>query len=258
MSDEPQITNSELQAYADGRLGEERSRAVEAWLAARPDDAERIAAYRRLGEELRRAYDPVLDEPLPDWLGGGRAPRPRWHGFARIAGWVVLGAAIGVVAGWEVRDARPVAASRADPGETMAHRAAVAHAVYSPEVRHPVEVGAAEQEHLVNWLSKRVGAKLRAPVLTAEGYELVGGRLLPGESGAVAQFMYQDGKGKRLTLYVSRLAGKQRDTAFRFSQEDKVSVFYWIDGALGYALSGELPKADLLNIATTVYKQINP
>ena len=95
-------------------------------------------------------------------------------------------------------------------------------------------------------------------MLVAEGYELVGGRLLPGESGAVAQFMYQDAKGKRLTLYVSRLAAENRDTAFRFSQEDKVAVFYWIDGALGYALSGELPKADLLNIATTVYKQINP
>jgi anti-sigma factor RsiW len=95
-------------------------------------------------------------------------------------------------------------------------------------------------------------------VLSGEGYELVGGRLLPGETGAVAQFMYQDAKGKRLTLYVSRLAGKQRDTAFRFSQEDKVSVFYWIDGALGYALSGELPKAELLKVATTVYKQLNP
>jgi hypothetical protein len=105
------------------------------------------------------------------------------------------------------------------------------HAVYSPEVRHPVEVGAAEQEHLVNWLSKRLGAKLRAPLLTREGYELVGGRLLPGDSGAVAQFMYQDAKGKRLTLYVSRLAAENRDTAFRFSQEDKVAVFYWTRGS---------------------------
>ena len=81
-----------------------------------------------------------------------------------------------------------------------------------------------------------------APLLTNEGYELVGGRLLPGESGAVAQFMYQDAKGKRLTLYVSRLAAENRDTAFRFSQEEKVAVFYWIDGRFGYALSGELPK----------------
>jgi anti-sigma factor RsiW len=125
-------------------------------------------------------------------------------------------------------------------------------------VRHPVEVGAAEQEHLVNWLSKRLGAKLRAPLLTKEGYELVGGRLLPGDTGAVAQFMYQDAKGKRLTLYVSRLAAESRDTAFRFSQEDKVAVFYWIDGRLGYALSGELPKAELLEVATSVYRQLNP
>jgi anti-sigma factor RsiW len=122
-----------------------------------------------------------------------------------------------------------------------------------------VEVGAAEQEHLVNWLSKRLGAKLKAPVLTAEGFELVGGRLLPGPSGAVAQFMYQDARGKRLTLYVSRIEGAQRDnTAFRFSQEDKVAVFYWIDGPLGYALSGDLAKPELLDIATSVYKQINP
>jgi anti-sigma factor RsiW len=70
--------------------------------------------------------------------------------------------------------------------------------------------------------------------------------------------MYQDARGKRLTLYVSRLAGGQRDTAFRFAQEERIAVFYWIDGPLGYALSADLPKQDLLAIATSVYKQINP
>jgi anti-sigma factor RsiW len=161
-----------------------------------------------------------------------------------------------MLAGWF---AHALLGTRAGPiPVSLARQAAVAHAVYSPEIRHPVEVGAAEQEHLVNWLSKRVGAKLKAPVLTAEGFELVGGRLLPGQSGAVAQFMYQDAKGKRLTLYVSRIDGTQRDTAFRFSQEEKVAVFYWIDGQLGYALSGDLAKPQLLEIATSVYKQLNP
>jgi anti-sigma factor RsiW len=70
--------------------------------------------------------------------------------------------------------------------------------------------------------------------------------------------MYQDAKGKRLTLYVSRVEGQPRETAFRFSQEDKVAVFYWVDGALGYALSGELAKPQLLDVATAVYKQLNP
>jgi anti-sigma factor RsiW len=124
-------------------------------------------------------------------------------------------------------------------------------------VRHPVEVGADQQEHLVNWLSKRLGQQLKAPTLAKEGFDLVGGRLLPGESGPVAQFMYQDARGQRLTLYVSR-SNANRDTAFRFSQEDRVSVFYWVDGKLGYALSSELPKERLLAVATTVYQQLNP
>jgi anti-sigma factor RsiW len=243
-------SDNELHAYVDDHLDAESRRVVEAHLAQAPEDAARVAAYREQNAALHAAFDPVLDEPVPDRLRHISARR-RAGPIAVAAGWLALGAVIGWFANALLTD-RPHALM------SFSRQAALAHAVYSPEVRHPVEVGAAEQEHLVNWLSKRVGAKLRAPVLVAEGYELVGGRLLPGESGAVAQFMYQDGKGKRLTLYVSRLAGKQRDTAFRFSQEDKVSVFYWIDGTLGYALSGELPKADLLNVATTVYKQLNP
>ena len=259
MSDEPQVTNSELQAYADGRLNDERSRAVEAWLAARPDDAERIAAYRRLGDELRRAYDPVLDEPLPDWLGGTRAPRPRWHTLARVAGWMALGAALGAIAGWEVRDARPVAVSRGEPGAIMAYRAAVAHATYSPEVRHPVEVGADQEAHLVAWLSKRLGTQLRAPKLEAVGYSLVGGRLLPGDTGPVAHFMYQSSQGSRITLYVRSDMTGNRETAFRYAREGNVGVFYWVDSRIGYAISSaDLGKDQLFAIANAAYQQLNP
>jgi anti-sigma factor RsiW len=259
MSAEIQITEAELQAYADGRLSEERSRAVEAWLAARPEDAERIAAYRRLGEELRRAYDPVLDEPLPDWLGGTRAPRPRWHRFARVAGWMALGIALGVLVGWQMHDARPFSGSRGDLGTAMAHRAAVAHAVYSPEVRHPVEVGADQEAHLVAWLSKRLGTQLRAPKLEAVGYSLVGGRLLPGETGPVAHFMYQCNQGTRVTLYVRTDLGGNRETAFRYAREGSVGVFYWVDSKVGYAVSSaDISKDALLNVANAAYQQLNP
>jgi anti-sigma factor RsiW len=99
---------------------------------------------------------------------------------------------------------------------------------------------------------------LKAPKLAPLGYELVGGRLLSGPQGPVAHFMYQDSRGQRLTLYVSRQRGEPRDTAFRFSQEDRVSVFYWVDGNYGYALSGEIKKDQLLQVAEVVYKQLNP
>ena len=82
--------------------------------------------------------------------------------------------------------------ARCEPARQFAQQAAVAHAVFQPEVRHPVEVTAAQQEHLVQWLSKRLGRPLKVPVLAAQGYELVGGRLLPGDDGARAQFMYQN------------------------------------------------------------------
>jgi anti-sigma factor RsiW len=259
MNDE--FTDAELQAYADGRLGEERSRAVEAWLAARPEDAERIGAYRRLGEELRRAYDPVLDEPLPDWLARARAPRPRWHAFARVAGWVALGIALGGFAGWQAREGRLGAAmtARGDGGAIMAHRAAVAHAVYSPEVRHPVEVGADQEAHLVTWLSKRLGTQLRAPKLESVGYSLVGGRLLPGENGPVAHFMYQCPQGTRVTLYVRTGMTGNRETAFRYALEGNVGVFYWVDSKVGYAVSSaDISKETLLNVANAAYQQLNP
>ena len=70
MSEEP-VSESDLQAYADQRLPAERQAAVEAWLAARPEEAERIAQYQRLNEELRSAFDPVLAEPVPRDLALG-------------------------------------------------------------------------------------------------------------------------------------------------------------------------------------------
>jgi anti-sigma factor RsiW len=139
-----------------------------------------------------------------------------------------------------------------------AKRAVVAHVVYSPEVRHPVEVGADQEAHLVAWLSKRLNTTLRIPQLGGIGYSLVGGRLLPGEQGPAAQFMYQDGQGLRLTLYVRTDRERTRETAFRFSQDGNVRTFYWIDHGLGLALSGEIDKDELLRVATAVYQQLNP
>ena len=66
MSDELPITEVELQAYVDGRLAAARRTEVDAWLSARPEEAERIAAYRGVGEDLRSLYDQVLAESVPE------------------------------------------------------------------------------------------------------------------------------------------------------------------------------------------------
>ena len=243
------VTEAELHTYIDGALSEGARAEVEAWLVSHPEDAERLRAYAEQNALLRSLYNPVLDEPVPAAL---LAVRPHaWRRYAAAAAIFALGIALG----WIVRG---MFISPQTSPASLARLAATAHAVYSPEVRHPVEVTANEEEHLVAWLSKRVGTTLKAPKLAPLGYELVGGRLLSGPQGPVAHFMYQDARGQRLTLYVSRQRGEPRDTAFRFSQEDRVSVFYWVDGNFGYALSGEIRREQLLQVADVVYKQLNP
>ena len=202
---------------------------------------------------LKRHFDPVLTEPIPARM---YLRRPRWIGPARAAIVFAAGAAVG--AGVVMMREPPPAPSPSIAGGALAVRAARAHAIYASEVRHPVEVEAKEQDHLVKWLSKRLDLKLKAPVLSADGYELLGGRLLPGPDGPVAQFMYQESGGKRLTLYVSRRNRADQVTAFRFAREGPVSVFYWIDRDSGYALSGEIDKPALARLANTVYKQLEP
>ncbi|HUL92763.1 MAG TPA: anti-sigma factor [Burkholderiales bacterium] len=243
------ISEAELHAYVDGGLSEGARVETEAWLRAHPEEAERMRAYTEQNALLRSLYDPVLDEPVPAAL---LSVRPRgWRRYALAAAIFALGIGLG----WLVRG--QFVTSQVVP-VSFARQAATAHAVYAPEVRHPVEVAANEEGHLVAWLSKRLGTTLHAPKLAPLGYELIGGRLLSGPQGPVAHFMYQDARGQRLTLYVSRQRGEPRDTAFRFSQEERISVFYWVDGNFGYALSGEMRKDQLLQVAEVVYKQLNP
>jgi len=257
MSEARQPSDGELHAYADGRVDPDRKAAIELWLAEHPDEAERIEAYRRFGDELRALYDPVLEEPVPSHLMRSAGVARRWWPAAKAAVWLVVGLAIGALAGWQMHDWRTPVPVAIDPAAAMARRAALAHATYSPEVRHPVEVGADQEQHLVTWLSKRLGTKVRAPRLDEAGMSLVGGRLLPGENGPVAQFMYQTPAGRRITLYVRAEARGNRETAFRYSRENNVGVFYWIDRDCGYALaSADLTKEELLRIATLVYKQL--
>ena len=209
--------------------------------------------YAEQNSMLRRKFDSILTEPIPVRM---YLKRPPWLDYARAASFVAVGVAIGLAL--PLLRTAPAPAPVVLNTTTLPIRAARAHLVYSPEVRHPVEVEAKDQEHLVKWLSKRLDMQLRIPVLSGEGFELLGGRLLPGNDGPVAQFMYQETTGKRLTLYVTRPHKGEALTAFRFAQEGPVSVFYWIDRECAYALSGEVDKPTLARVASSVYKQLEP
>lgn len=293
----PSIDDSELQAWVDGRLPADAQARVAAALAQDPALAARAEHYRRLNDALADLFADALDEPVPERLlhaarggpaartrserseaadsalpaarpghppaGGGSAPSDRHRPGAPASRWLALAASflVGIGGGWLLHATQapsgPAAATLAPEIRGLDRAAAVAHAAYAPEVRHPVEVGASEQTHLVAWLSKRLGAPLKVPDLGGEGFRLIGGRLLPDDTGVAAQFMFEAVGGQRLTLYVRRDADGA-DTAFRFSEEHGLLTFYWLDRGFGYALSGELARDTMQAVATSVYRQLNP
>lgn len=259
MTGERRISEAELHAFVDGELTPDDSAAIEVALASSLLDLALVRDFRDLNEAIKARYAGSLETPLPlemerrlARLGRNGPTVPRRLARAAAAAAIVVGAmAVGYV-GRGVMDGR-------DTAETAFVATAVAaHLVYVPEVRHPVEVKA-EEAHLVRWLTKRLGADVRAPALASLGWKLMGGRLLPGQPGQeglpAAQFMYEDGSGRRLTLYIRKETGLN-NTSFRFYERSGCSAFYWIDQPLAYALSGKLTRDELLAIANAVYAQL--
>jgi anti-sigma factor RsiW len=252
---EEHVTEAELHAYFDGELSPERRRAVEGYLAAHPGDADRLESYRGHDMLIRRAYRTLAERPLSPRLLRALAHRaaPRLRGWWRALAGAAAGLAllvVGAAAGWYGHELLAPAASG---GESLIADAAAAHLVYAVEVRHPVEVPASEQAHLATWLGRRLAVPLKVPDLAESGYELVGGRLLPAASGQpAAQLMYEDGDGRRVTLYVRAAPGVEQ-TSFRFAREGDLSALSWRDGAVAWVLVGDLPRAALVELAHRVY-----
>lgn len=265
-------TDDELHALVDGQLAPDRRLAVEEALARDPAMAAKVAAWHTQRDALRRLHGELLDEPIPAPLMSAldrnlprQARRSNWMRWGGMAAGVLVAFAAGWLgnAQWSALRNPSAVLAKAPAMREFVHDASIAHVVYAPEKRHPVEVAASEQQHLVQWLSKRLDRPLKVPDLSSLGYTLVGGRLLPGETGARAQFMFEDAAGERVTLYIGTLdtrapdSAAARETAFRFTSEGPVPSFYWVDQGFGYAVAGKLPRDVLLKLATLAYRDLS-
>lgn len=252
------IDEVELHAYVDGVLPRDRLEAVEAAIAAEAALAEKAAAYAAQNDQIRSLFGQVAAEPVPARLNpkriAARQRRRRW--LVPVAASVVWLAA-GVAGGWFAHD-RLGESVAVDATKQVAEQAVSAYRVYAVEVLHPVEVFAEQEQHLVNWLSKRLGYRIRTPDFSPAGFHLVGGRLLPAAAGApAAQFMFEDRTGRRLTLYVAP-NDTGEETAFRFQELDGVSAFVWLEQGMGFAMTGEMPRERLLELSKVVYRTFEP
>src|SRR5262249_58579370 len=81
------VTEDELHAHVDDELPPDRRPAVEAWLAAHPEDAARVSAWRAQAESIKARYDTIAREPVPTRLALARLRRMerRWTRAAAAA-----------------------------------------------------------------------------------------------------------------------------------------------------------------------------
>src|SRR6476660_118524 len=250
------VTEDELHAYIDGELPADRMEAVTAWLAAHQEQAVTVASWRAQSERIRARYGAILEEVVPERLTldqvirSDRASGRSWKIFAAAAALVAFlagggrgsktnGASVGTRAG----------------SFAVANGALDAYRLYVVEVRHPVEVPGTERQHMTQWLSKRLGEDLRVPDLQSIGLKLVGGRLLPGPTGAAAFYMYEGASGERFTMYCAKT--DEPGTALRYTGSDQFAAFYWVDDKIAYVMSGPSDREQLEKVTKAVYEQVD-
>lgn len=254
MTDNPPITEADLQAYADGQLDPERRAAVEAHIAAHPGIAAELEPLTAQNDAIRALFAGIADEPVPARLdphriAGELRRRARRRLITAAAACFIFAAGSGL--GWY---ANVISSRPGDNAEALVVAALSAHSVFAAESRHAVEVVGDDETHLVTWLSNRVGQPLIAPDLAAHGFTLVGGRLLPYQDSVAAQLMYEDVTGRRLTLYIT--GGGETPPEVDFASVGALNTYYWMSDAISCAMVGELDREELKEVATSAWRQL--
>lgn len=255
------ISEDDLHAYVDGYLDAAHKREVEAWLGANPDAAAMVADWQRQNADIRSLFAGRAEARADDAAivskaraAAARGPAPGLPRFWQAAAAVLLfigGAFAGQLAPSFFPGERQAALQAMAALPDQSHSAFL---IYASDIRHPVEVGADEQQHLAAWLGKRLDTPLRIPDLSALGLKLVGGRLVPVSGKAGALLMYEDDAGERITVLLGRNE-ENRETSFRYASEAGLETFYWIDGPIGYAVTGEISHERLQQVADECYRQ---
>lgn len=249
------VTDAELQAYVDDRLAPDRLQAVTAWLTERPEEAQRLKAYRTQRDALRASLAPILDEPLPPALD----LRLRQRGERIGGGWrraAVAACAAGLVltggaGGWALRgwNSPPLVGTAA-----LAREGAASYSVYANDSARPVEIAATGRQALDGWISERLARPVRAPDLRSAGLMLVGGRLIATEHGPAGFYLYRDTVGARIAVYVRPM---KVDGTDRMTRRDEYGIngWTWADRGLGFGVFGTAPDDRLHGTANMVRAQ---
>lgn len=224
-------SEDELHAYVDDRLEPSRRVEVQAWLAANPQEAARIEAWRSDARRLRAALAGFGESPASAQLDLARLRQRlrqkrqrRWASAAVL----VLALGLGGVGGWQVREATWVDGSLPMADAVQAHRLFAAS--------EALDIQASDPAQLREWLGRHFNRVGQLPDLAGYGFKPVGARLLSNEQGPAALLVFQDREGQRISLFL-RSPGERFERMPDGQRTDgRLEARYWSHGAYNFAL----------------------
>lgn len=258
------VSLAELGAYCDGELDGEDASRVEAALAEDADLRAEMSAMMEDRAALAAAVSlpeqgAAADEALRTLAGrlearlaaDRRRRRMRRSAIAGAAALAVL------IVGW-VGHAWLTGTALFSPGPAERAAAAVpgfvadaagAHAVFAEDTIHPVEFTSADEPVMQAWFQSHLGPGAVIPHLEQIGFDLIGGRLLGDAEGAMAQILYKNAKGDKITLVFGKRAVPGGDE-LKLVHVGKRYASYWRQGEYSWAVVEDSPGADVSAVAT--------
>lgn len=255
--DRESLSDLDLHAYVDNQLAPEERSALAERLAAHPearDRAEDYAAHKRMlklvAEGLQGEVANLQTAKLERELARRLAARRVVAAFSARARQAVA-AAILLGLGWfgHVQYAR-----LADPLPAYVAEAIGAHRVFAEDRVRPVELPATAGSVATSWLAAKLGVPITVPSFDACGVHFVGARLLGTKEGPLAQLIYEDHAGRRMSLTVAphRNATPSREPILADIGREKAG--YWHDGFLNYVLVATTSETQIRTLAAEVSK----
>lgn len=252
------IQESELHAYLDGELDVVEATELEERLDDEPWAQEllaRLAADKAFIVDGLDAFDPAveslrtvaLEKKLARTIARGAEPTKRFPVMQVVRMPLQAAAVFGLVAfGWwgltssgalNPLEGQSVVQSASLIGgiPEFVSEAVGAHRVFANDEERPGEFTAVAAPNASDWFSQKLGVSVAAPDLFQHGMTLVGARLLGTKEGPLAQYVYEDPNGNRLSLTLAKHPTNRPTHDLKFVNYPDRTAGYWTKGDIDYA-----------------------
>jgi hypothetical protein len=224
---EPGLSESDVQAYADGMLDPAQAARVQTYLKTHPDEAHRVAFYGRLNAQMQNAFaDPVDEAPLP--RPARRISKPSLRKLL-IATVTALALATAAIFAFDISD------SALDNASMMALEQAVA---------------AQDTASGANGYESSAKALAGAPNLTGAGFHPTARREMPvGPFAEATEFIYRNAAGDAAVLLVAPGLFAHGQPQWKARRVGESRFLAWTAGGKRYVLAGRANTRGLMRAA---------